>query len=127
MRLMLIVGAGSFFGGMFRYLISTFIQSKSSSLFPYGTLVVNLIGCFLIGCLFGLSERWNLALEWRLLLVTGILGGFTTFSAFSAESIHLFKTGHTVAFLLYIGVSVVAGLILTALGAWLFRFIPGNS
>lgn len=123
---MLFVGAGSFFGGIFRYLLSTAIQGKTSSVFPYGTMMVNLAGCLLIGCLFGVAERWNLSVEWRLLLVTGVLGGFTTFSAFSVESVHLLKTGHTVAFLLYVGISVFAGLLLTALGAWLFRIIPGS-
>jgi fluoride exporter len=124
MRLIFIVGAGSFVGGISRYLLSTFMEEKISTHFPYGTLIVNLIGCFVIGCLFGLSERWALSYEWRLLLFTGLLGGFTTFSAFSVESSHLIRTGHLLSALIYIGISLVCGLGLTFLGSWLFRFVP---
>lgn len=121
MRLILLVGAGSFVGGICRYLLSTFIQSKSQASFPYGTLIINLIGCLLIGCLLGFSEKWPLSTEARLLLITGLLGGFTTFSAFSAESYFLFKSGHVSAAVVYVLVSVVGGLALTAAGAWIFK------
>lgn len=123
MRLALLVGAGSFIGGICRYLLSLFIQSKSGTPFPYGTLVVNLTGCLIIGCLYGISEKWPLSSEAKLLLVTGILGGFTTFSAFSAESVFLIKDGRFVSSLLYILVSVIGGLSLTALGAWIFKLM----
>jgi len=124
MRLFLTVCIGSFFGGGFRYLLSTFIQGKAATGFPYGTLAVNLIGCFIIGCMFGLAEKWQLSLEWRLLLVTGLLGGFTTFSAFSVETHYLLKTGHNGMALLYVAASVIFGIALTFLGAWIFRFNP---
>ncbi len=127
MKLALIVGIGSFAGGIFRYLLSTLIQEKTSPVFPYGTLAVNLVGCFIIGCFFGLAEKWQLSLEWRLLLVTGLLGGFTTFSAFSAESHYLFKTGHVGIGIAYVSASVILGVGLTFLGAWLFRFIPNQA
>lgn len=124
MKLALIVGIGSFFGGISRYLLSNFVQEKTATNFPYGTFAVNLVGCFMIGCLFGLSEKWQLSLEWRLLFVTGVLGGFTTFSAFSVETHYLFKTGHIATALIYIVASVVLGIGLTFLGAWLFKFNP---
>jgi len=121
MRLILIVGTGSFIGGICRYLLSTFIQSKSTSLFPYGTLMVNLIGCFLIGIIFGFFEKTQMSTEWRLLLVTGVLGGFTTFSAFSGETFNLIKNGHAGLAFLYVLVSIAAGISLTFFGAWIIK------
>ena len=120
MKLVFIVGLGSFIGGILRYLLSTAVQGKVTGDFPYGTLAVNLIGCFFIGCLFGLAEKWQLGVEWRLLLVTGLLGGFTTFSAFSIETFHLMKTGQVGLAITYVLSSVVIGVCMTALGAWLF-------
>ena len=77
MRILLLIGTGSFIGGIFRYLLSQLLQSKFLSAFPFGTLGVNITGCFLIGLVFGLSDRGNLTQEWRLFLATGICGGFT--------------------------------------------------
>ena len=82
MKIILAIGTGSFIGGILRYLLSQFIQTKFVSTFPFGTLGVNIIGCFLIGLVFGLADRGNLTQEWRLFLATGLIGGFTTFSAF---------------------------------------------
>lgn len=121
MRLILLVGAGSFVGGICRYLLSTIVQSRSDASFPYGTLIVNLIGCLVIGCLLAFSEKWPLSTEARLLLITGILGGFTTFSAFSAESYFLLKNGQLTSAIIYVLISVIGGLSLTALGAWIFK------
>jgi fluoride exporter len=126
MKYALIVGIGSFFGGIIRYIVSMFVQTKTLTSFPFGTLAVNLAGCFIIGCLFGLSEKWQLSYEWRLLLTTGFLGGFTTFSAFSVETHYLLKTGQTTLGLIYILVSLVLGIAFTFLGAWLFRFDPAQ-
>ena len=65
MKLVFIVGIGSFIGGILRYLLSTAIQGKVTGDFPYGTLTVNLVGCFVIGCLFGLAEKWQLGIEFQ--------------------------------------------------------------
>lgn len=113
MRIIMLIGLGSFIGGISRYLLSQLIQNKALTSFPYGTLTVNVIGCFLIGLIFGISERSGLTLEWRLILTTGMLGGFTTFSAFSYESISLMREGQAGSALLYIGCSVVLGLLAT--------------
>ncbi|MEO5984760.1 MAG: fluoride efflux transporter CrcB [Ferruginibacter sp.] len=126
MKLAFIVGIGCFLGGISRYLLSSFIQEKTTNIFPYATLSVNLIGCFLIGCLFGLAEKWELNLELNLLFITGLLGGFTTFSAFSVEFFHLFKTGNIELGITYVLISVIMGIGFTFLGAWLFGFIPGR-
>ncbi|MEI7981761.1 MAG: fluoride efflux transporter CrcB, partial [Bacteroidota bacterium] len=89
MRIIIAIGAGSFIGGISRYLLSQFIQAKFLSTFPLGTLSVNIIGCFLIGLVFGYADKGALTQEWRLFLATGLIGGFTTFSAFSNETVGL--------------------------------------
>jgi CrcB protein len=74
MKTILLIGTGGFIGTIFRYLLSQFIQSKVLSTFPLGTLGVNVLGCFVIGIVFALSERTNMHPEWRLFLATGICG-----------------------------------------------------
>ena len=71
-----------------------------------------------------LTEKWQLGLEWRLFLVTGFLGGFTTFSAFSVETHYLIKSGHIGVAVTYIVSSIIMGIGLTFLGVWLFRLVP---
>ena len=83
LRLILIVGTGSFIGGAARFLASRFFQNLTISSFPLGTFLVNIIGCFLIGVFYGLTERGNLLNdELRIFLTVGLCGGFTTFSTF---------------------------------------------
>src|SRR6516164_6908843 len=93
MKLVIAIGAGSFIGGICRYLLSQFIQARFLSTFPFGTLSINIIGCFAIGLVFALSDRGNLTQEWRLIIATGVLGGFTTFSAFSNETFGMLRDG----------------------------------
>jgi fluoride exporter len=116
MKLIFAIGLGSFIGGISRYLLSQFVQSKFLSAFPFGTLAVNVIGCFLIGFVYSLSERGNVTMEWRLFLATGVLGGFTTFSAFSNETIAMLRDTQYWHASLYVISSVVVGLIATFLG-----------
>lgn len=116
MKILLLIGAGSFIGGISRYLLSQLIQSKDGLNFPFGTLSVNLIGCLLIGIVFGIAEKGNMSNEVKLFLATGILGGFTTYSAFSNETVMLINSGQNVQAMTYVLVSVVAGLLLTFLG-----------
>jgi fluoride exporter len=116
MKILLAIGAGSFIGGVLRYLLSLLVQTKFLSTFPFGTLTVNIIGCFLIGLVFGLTDKGSLTQEWRLFLATGLLGGFTTFSAFSIESLSLFRDGQFFYATAYISSSVVAGIIATFIG-----------
>lgn len=113
MRAVLLVGAGSFAGGVCRYLLALFIQQKFESVFPYGTLCVNIIGSFLIGLVFGLAGKGMVSSDAQLLLATGILGGFTTFSAFSNETIVLLRNGQAPQALLYVAASVLLGLLAT--------------
>lgn len=123
MKIILAIGLGSCLGGISRYLLSQFIQNKFLSTYPFGTLAVNIIGCFLIGIIFGLSERGNFTMIWRLFLVTGFLGGFTTFSSFSNETVALLRDGEIWHAFSYIMSSVVIGLIATFSGISLIKLL----
>jgi CrcB protein len=116
MQQFFIVGIGSFLGGGLRYLISVFFNQKINPDFPYATLSVNLLGCLLIGVFYSLFEKSIINNDWKLFLTTGLCGGFTTFSAFSIESLQLFKQGNLVAMLMYIIISIVLGIALTYAG-----------
>jgi CrcB protein len=114
----LLVGIGGFIGSALRYLVSGWVQQISKSLdFPYGTLTVNLIGCFVIGFLGELAEaRGTLNSETRLLVFIGLLGGFTTFSSFGNDTLNLARSGQMFNALTNIVVNVMIGLFLVWLG-----------
>ena len=121
--LTLAIGTGSFIGGVCRYLLSLLIQAKTATQFPLGTLTVNMIGCFFIGIVFGFFDKGLVSQEWRLFLATGVLGGFTTFSAFSFETFALFRDGHAGYALLYILASLLLGLLATYVAYLLIRHL----
>ncbi len=123
MKIILAVGIGSCIGGILRYLLTQLIQTKFLSTFPFGTLSVNIIGCFLIGVIFGFSERSYISMEWRLFLATGFLGGFTTFSSFSNETIALIRDGQNWLALSYVASSVIVGLAATFAGISIIKLI----
>lgn len=111
---LIVVGLGSFLGGISRYYLSGVILHTFISLhFPLGTFLVNFIGCFLIGIFGGLAEHRDMfSPQLRLFVMTGVLGGFTTFSAFGYETIYLMRTHGLDLALLNMGLSV--GLCLLA-------------
>ncbi len=121
------VALGGALGSVIRYLLSTWTQTVSRSIdFPYGTLTVNLIGCFVIGFLSYLAEaRGAFTVESRALVFIGILGGFTTFSSFGNETINLLRDGESLNALANVGANVIFGLILVWLGRtvayWIWR------
>src|SRR6478735_10567677 len=118
----LLVAVGGAFGSLLRYGVGLWSLRVAGPGFPWGTLTVNLVGCFLIGVLAELiSRKFGGSVELRLLLITGVLGGFTTFSAFSLDALVLFERGETVAALLYIASSVVVSLAAVFGGATLVR------
>lgn len=121
MKILLLVGMGSFVGGILRYLLSIFIQTKFAGYFPYGTLTVNILGCLFIGVFLGLSEKTVISQEIKFLIATGLLGGFTTFSALSVETFTLIRLGHTGMAVSYVSASVIAGLAATFVGFLLVR------
>ena len=88
----ILVSAGAAIGGVLRYGISSYIQRNISVVFPYGTLVVNVVGSFILGIImFYLNEKELIGSELRLFLTVGFCGGFTTFSTFSYETLTLFR------------------------------------
>ena len=116
-RLILIIGAGGFFGTVSRFLASRYVQSHILSAFPYGTFIVNVLGCFLIGLFFGLSEKGDIMnSDWRMFLTVGFCGGFTTFSTFANENLALIRDGNFLFFALYTSLSVFLGLMATYFG-----------
>jgi fluoride exporter len=122
MKFILIVATGSGIGGVLRYGMQSLVSKLYPLNFPLGTFSVNLIGCFFIGAFVGLAEKGNiLSPETRLFLITGICGGFTTFSTFSYDNLALLKSGEWVFFLLYLFGSVVLGLLATYLGLLLIK------
>jgi len=117
----LLVGFGGFIGSVLRYLASGYVQQASKSVdFPYGTLAVNVMGCFAIGFLAQLAEsRGVLASQSRLFVFVGILGGFTTFSSFGNETLNLARDSQMMNALANVGMNVVIGL----LAVWLGRTV----
>jgi len=115
MREVLLVAAGGAIGAAARYVVGLMITSRTGPGFPWHTLLINVTGAFLIGVLFALPLGGTpSAAAWRLFLATGILGGFTTFSALSFESVDLIARGQALSGLANIFGSGVAGL----LAAW---------
>lgn len=107
------VGAGSCIGGVLRYLLSKLIQTSTAGAFPWGTLAVNLIGCLVIGIIYGLLDRGlTLSPAMKLFLTVGFCGGFTTFSTFMHENYLLFGGGSLLPFIVYAAASFIFGLAL---------------
>jgi CrcB protein len=90
---LLFVALGGSAGAIARYCLGTFINSNVNAQFPYGTLFVNVTGSFVIGFLFAMFERLSLPNELKLLLITGFLGAYTTFSSYSLETVRLAMEG----------------------------------
>jgi len=112
----LVVLAGAGLGGLARYVAGTWIMVKYGGRFPLGTLVINVSGSFLIGVLMTLlTERMQPHPNWRLFLVVGILGGYTTFSSFEYETYQAVRDGARWMGMLYLTGSVALGY----LGVWL--------
>ena len=111
----ILVGTGSFLGGIARYLVSLGMNGMGSA-FPWATMTANIVGCLLIGLLWAAFNRLNASSQLNLLLIVGFCGGFTTFSTFSKESLCLLLAGNYCTFILYALGSVVLGIIAVALG-----------
>jgi CrcB protein len=119
MKLVLIALGGAL-GAVSRFVLSSLIQSNNSSDFPFGTFSVNILGCLFIGIAWaGLSsQEQNL---WTPFVMTGILGGFTTFSTFGLESIQLWQTGKITTLVAYVLLSNIVGLLAVLFGSKLYE------
>jgi CrcB protein len=118
MQNLLLIGIGGFMGAILRYGVSGIIQNWSKSVqFPYGTLMVNLLGCLLIGALSQVAEaRGVISSEARSFIFIGLLGAFTTFSAFGNDTVSLFREGENLLSFINIGLHLALGLSAVWLG-----------
>ncbi|WP_375417714.1 fluoride efflux transporter CrcB [uncultured Hymenobacter sp.] len=117
----LLIGVGGFAGSVGRYFLQQAVQARLPLAWPVGTASVNVLGCLLAGLLLGLLERHGLGAGWRLLLITGFCGGFTTFSAFALENVALLRGGQLALATAYAAGSVALGVAAAGAGYWLAR------
>jgi len=114
---LILIGTGGFLGSVARYLVSRLGSRIEWLSIPVSTLLVNVAGSLLIGFLIGISEKSPiLTVEWRMFLMVGLCGGFTTFSTFSGENLMLLKNGQVFPLLLYTGLSIILGFTAVYLG-----------
>lgn len=119
----LFIGLGGFLGSISRYWLSTLVHKHAGMDFPYGTLTVNIIGCFAMGLLMTMfQEHFVENPNVRLFLIIGILGGFTTFSSFSFDTLALMKAGN----FLSAGVNVVVSVTACLSATWIGYYIGEN-
>lgn len=126
MKQLLVVGLGGFLGAISRYKLGgAILHGTTAWRFPLSTFVINVAGCFCIGLVAGLIERHDLfSANTRLFLITGILGGFTTFSAFAFENVYLLRRGEAGIAFAYAALSVIAGLAAVWLALKLALWLP---
>ena len=121
MKGILLVGTGGFIGAALRYIVSTWLSQFTRFAFPLGTFAVNFIGCTLLGIFVGLGLGKTITLPLREFAVIGILGGFTTFSAFGLESFEMLQAGQFKMTAIYVLGSIVLGISGIGLGILITR------
>lgn len=121
---LLIIALGGALGAVSRFLLGNAVSRAMGSSLPYGTFVINIVGCFAMGLLMTIIvDREMLPAAWRLFLCVGFLGGFTTFSSFGYEALMFLTEGRLLAVLAYVGGSVVLGFVAAAAGVLCARAV----
>lgn len=121
---LLFVGLGGGLGSILRYLCQKWVYQVYPHPFPWGTFTVNIVGCLLIGMLFAVAERTSLLTpQLRLFLITGLCGGFTTFSTFAQENVQLIRNNDLTYFFLYTVLSIVLGIAAVFAGIALIKLL----
>lgn len=122
-RILIAIFLGGGMGSVLRYCIQLMLHERILPYsFPWGTFTVNILGSFLIGLFYALSARFNLSTEVRMLLTTGLCGGFTTFSTFSNDGLMLIKQGFYGTFVLYTLLSITLGVLAAFYGSTFGRY-----
>ncbi|MDR1148843.1 MAG: fluoride efflux transporter CrcB [Spirochaetaceae bacterium] len=119
--LYVIIGGG--IGAVLRYFSSQFISSSIASKFPHGTLFVNCVGALLMGFLINIFDTFSINIKWKLLLITGFLGGYTTFSTYSLETVQYIMSGNIKHAVINILLNNVLCILFVLLGIWLNKII----
>jgi fluoride exporter len=121
---LLLVGLGGGVGSILRYLSQKWVNEYYQHSFPLATFFINITGCFLIGILYAIGEKSSLLTpQVRLLLITGLCGGFTTFSTYAFENITLLRTGDLSYFFTYAIGSVVSGIFAVYMGSFIIKIL----
>lgn len=110
-----LVGIGGFFGAISRFRLGTTLSRRFPSSIPYGTLTINLLGCFLLGILM----KYHASDNWKLLIGTGFMGAFTTFSTFNLECVKQLRAGQWQAWIIYTMLSYTGGILLCFIGYYI--------
>ena len=122
----LLVGTGGFAGAIARYWVNTMVTQRMGLRIPYGTFLINVSGCFLIGFfMYLLAERGVLDAHWLYVIVIGFIGAYTTFSTFEYETIRELQDGQLGIAVLYVTSSILVGFAMVWLGAQVGKLISG--
>lgn len=121
----LLVGMGGFAGAVARYWVGTYVTQRMGLRFPYGTFLINVSGCFLIGFfMYLLAERGVLDAHWLFIIVIGFIGAYTTFSTFEYETMRALQDGQFGTGLLYVASSLLVGFVMVWVGAETAKLLP---